>query len=256
MVTRPGRSREAGDGTGGSAAACYGHGDHAGDTTREDVQAHAAGLDGQHYDVRLSAPDGYQAQRSYSVASPPERVGTIDLTVERLDDGEVSGYLHDVLVVGDQLEVRGPIGGYFVWEARHGGPLLLVAGGSGVVPLAAMVRHRAATGSRVPVRLLYSVRTPADIIYAAEWAQRAARGDGLAILYAFTRSAPPGWAGYTRRIDVAMLRDVATGLGGTVQAYICGPTAFVEVAANGLVEVGVPAALIRTERFGPTGGLL
>ena len=207
---------------------------------------------GQHYDVRLTAPDGYQAQRSYSVASPPEQVGAIDLTVERLDDGEVSGYLHDVLGVGDQIEVRGPIGGYFVWEARQGGPLLLIGGGSGIVPLAAMLRHRAAAGSRTPARLLYSERTPEDIIYAAEWRRVAAAGDGLEILYAFTRRAPAGWTGYARRIDAAMLREVAAPLGQAVQAYICGPTGFVEAAADGLVSAGLPAETIRTERFGPT----
>jgi ferredoxin-NADP reductase len=208
---------------------------------------------GQHYDVRLTAPDGYQAQRSYSVASPPERLGVIDLTVERLDDGEVSGYLHDVLVVGDQIEVRGPIGGYFVWEARQGGPLLLIGGGSGIVPLAAMLRHRASAGSHTPARLLYSERTPEDIIYAAEWQRLAAAGDGLDVMFTFTRRAPAGWTGYARRIDAAMLREVAAPLGAAVQTYICGPTAFVEAAADGLVGAGLPAAMIRTERFGPTG---
>ena len=209
---------------------------------------------GQHYDVRLIAPDGYQAQRSYSIASPPERAGAIDLTVERLDDGEVSSYMHDVLVVGDQIEVRGPIGGYFVWEASQGGPLLLIAGGSGVVPLAAMLRHRAAAGSRTPARLLYSERTPEDVIYAAEWTRLAAAGDGLEILFTFTRAQPPGWTGYARRIDAQMLGEVAAPLGSKVHTYVCGPTAFVEIAADSLVGVGLPADTIRTERFGPTGG--
>src|SRR2546422_8236686 len=143
---------------------------------------------GQHYDVRLTAPDGYQAQRSYSVASEPERTGEIDLTVERLDDGEVSPYLHDVLVPGDQVEMRGPLGGYFVWETTLGGPLLLVAGGSGIVPLMAMIRHRAATASRIPTRLLYSSRAPDDIIYASELRDLAARADGLEVLHTLTRS--------------------------------------------------------------------
>jgi ferredoxin-NADP reductase len=208
---------------------------------------------GQHYDLRLTAPDGYQAQRSYSIASPPERVGEIDLTVERLEDGEVSSYLHDVLMVGDQIEVRGPIGGYFVWEAVMGGPLLLVAGGSGLVPLMAMLRHRAAAGSNVPTRLLYSSRTPADVIYREELDALQAAKNGLEIIYTFTRAQPPGWRGYARRIDTPMLREVIQPLGTTPLTYICGPTLLVEAAANGLAELGVPPVQIRTERFGPTG---
>jgi ferredoxin-NADP reductase len=209
---------------------------------------------GQHYDVRLTAPDGYQAQRSYSVASPPEQAGAIDLTVERLDEGEVSPYLHDVLVVGDQLEVRGPIGGYFVWEAGRDGPLLLVAGGSGIVPLMAMLRHRAAVGARIPTRLLYSSRTPEDVIYHAELEQLAAAGTGLDVIHTFTRVQPPGWTGYARRIDAEMLREVALPLGTAPQAFICGPTLLVEAAASGLVQRSIPPERIRTERFGPTGG--
>ena len=207
---------------------------------------------GQHYDLRLTAPDGYQAQRSYSIASEPERAGEIDLTVERLPDGEVSTYLHDVVVVGDLVELRGPIGGYFVWEAAQGGPLLLVAGGSGVVPLMAMLRHRAAAGSDVPARLLYSSRTPGDLIYGEELERL--RGDGLEVFHTFTRAQPPGWTGYARRIDAAMLREVALPLGAAPRAYVCGPTLLVEGAANGLVEAGIPPERIRTERFGPTGG--
>ena len=207
---------------------------------------------GQHYDLRLTAPDGYQAQRSYSIASEPERAGEIDLTVERLPDGEVSTYLHDVLVVGDLVELRGPIGGYFVWEAGLGGPLLLVAGGSGVVPLMAMLRHRAAAASGVPTRLLYSSRTPEDLIYGDELARLS--GDGLEVFHTFTRVQPPGWTGYARRIDAAMLREVAGPLGAAPQAYLCGPTLLVEGAANGLVVAGIPPERIRTERFGPTGG--
>jgi ferredoxin-NADP reductase len=208
---------------------------------------------GQHYDVRLSAPDGYQAQRSYSIASAPERVGEIDLTVERLEDGEVSSYLDDVLVVGDQLEVRGPIGGYFVWEVAQGGPLLLIAGGSGIVPLMAMLRHRAAAGATVPTRLLYSSRTPTDVIYRDELETLRAASTGLEVFHTFTRTQPAGWRGYARRIDTPMLQEVIQPLGPAPLTYICGPTLFVETAANGLAQLGVPAAQIRTERFGPTG---
>ena len=209
---------------------------------------------GQHYDLRLTAPDGYQAQRSYSIASEPERRGEIDLTIERLEDGEVSTYLHDVIQVGDQIEVRGPIGGYFVWEAKLGGPLLLIAGGSGVVPLMAMLRHRAASGSQVPTRLLYSSRTPEDVIYASELARWQALTDGLKIFHTFTRTQPANWAGYARRIDSEMLREVAHPLLPAPFTFVCGPTPLVEAVANGLVQIGVPPERIRTERFGPTGG--
>src|ERR671930_1184876 len=156
---------------------------------------------GQHVDVRLTAEDGYQAERSYSIASPPEEQPRVTLTVERLDDGEVSPYLTEELRVGDKLELRGPIGGYFVWEASMGGPLLLVAGGSGIVPLMAMLRHRAAAGSTVPTRLLYSARTLEDVIYRAELEQLAAAGTGLDVLHTLTRAPPLDWTGYARRID-------------------------------------------------------
>jgi ferredoxin-NADP reductase len=209
---------------------------------------------GQHYDVRLTAPDGYQAQRSYSIASEPERTGEIDLTVERLSEGEVSTYLHDVMVPGDRIEVRGPIGGYFVWEAGLGGPLLLVAGGSGVVPLMSMVRHRRAAGSTVATQLLYSSRSPEDVIYADELRQLQQTGDGLRIIQTFTRTQPPNWTGYVRRIDAAMLKEVAAPLGRMAQAFICGPTLLVEAAADGLVEAGLAPERIKTERFGPSGG--
>jgi ferredoxin-NADP reductase len=209
---------------------------------------------GQHYDVRLTAPDGYQAQRSYSIASEPERTGEIDLTVERLAEGEVSTYLHDVLAPGDRIEVRGPIGGYFVWEASLGGPLLLVAGGSGVVPLMSMVRHRRAAGSNVPTHLLYSSRTPEDVIYADELRGLQQSGDGLRVIQTFTRTQPPNWTGYARRIDAAMLKEVVAPLGRKAQAFICGPTLLVEAAADGLVEAGLSPELIKTERFGPSGG--
>jgi ferredoxin-NADP reductase len=209
---------------------------------------------GQHYDVRLTAEDGYQAQRSYSIASEPERRGEIDLTVERLTEGEVSTYLHDVLIVGDRVEVRGPIGGYFVWEAATGGPLMLVAGGSGVVPLMSMIRHRRASGSTVQTRLLYSSRTPEDVIYADELRRLNDLHDGLEVIHTFTRAQPPNWTGYSRRIDAEMLKEVVQPLGTRAQAFICGPTSFVEAAADGLVAAGLPAEQIKTERFGPSGG--
>ncbi len=207
---------------------------------------------GQHYDVRLTAEDGYSTQRSYSIASEPERTGEIDITVERIADGEVSPYLDDTVVVSDRFEVRGPIGGYFVWDRLVGGPLLLVAGGSGIVPLMAMLRHRAAAGVKNPARLLYSARTYEQIIYGQEL-ETLAKKDGLAISYTLTRSQPAGWKGYTRRIDDAMLKEMSAPLGRDALAYICGPTALVEVAADGLERVGLPTERIRTERFGPSG---
>ena len=208
---------------------------------------------GQHYDVRLTAPDGYRTERSYSVASEPERVGEVDFTVEKIDDGEVSPYLDDILVPGDKLEVRGPIGGYFVWDVSLGGPLLLVGGGSGVVPLMAMLRHRAAQHSPIPARLLYSSRSADEVIYRAELDALAAADDQLKVVFTFTRHAPPGWTGYQRRIDPAMLNDVAP-LGQGARSYVCGPTLLVEAVSNALVAMGQPAERIRTERFGPTGG--
>ncbi len=207
---------------------------------------------GQHYDVRLTAEDGYSAQRSYSVASEPERTGEIDLTIERIGDGEVSPYLDDTVVVGDRFEVRGPIGGYFVWDSSVGGSLLLVAGGSGVVPLMAMLRHRAAAGAKDPARLLYSARTNEQVIYGQEL-EMLARKNGLAVSYTLTRTQPAGWKGYARRIDDAMLKEVSAPLGRTALAYVCGPTALVEVAADGLERIGLSADRIRTERFGPSG---
>jgi ferredoxin-NADP reductase len=209
---------------------------------------------GQHYDLRLTAEDGYQAQRSYSIASAPEREGAIDLTVERIEDGEVSSYMHDVLVPGDRVEVRGPIGGYFTWEANMAEPLLLIAGGSGVVPLMSMLRHRVAANAKNPASLLYSSRTFEDIIYYSELENFRAADGGLQIFHTLTRSQPGGWSGYARRIDQDMLKEVARPLGKTVQVYICGPTLLVEAAANLLVKIGVNSNQIRTERFGPTGG--
>jgi ferredoxin-NADP reductase len=205
---------------------------------------------GQHVDVRLTADDGYQAQRSYSIASAPEDEHLV-LTVERLDDGEVSPYLVDELRAGDELELRGPIGGYFVWEESLGGPLLLVAGGSGVVPLRAMLRHHRAVASSVPLRLLYSTRSLDEVIYREELMQ-AAQGDGIDVRFTLTREQPEGWDGYARRIDRELLADVAWPLEERPLVYVCGPTGFVETAADALVSVGHDAARIRTERFGPT----
>ena len=208
---------------------------------------------GQHVDVRLTAPDGYQAQRSYSVASAPEDK-RIALTVDRLGDGEVSPYLTDELMVGDRLEIRGPIGGWFVWNAKDGGPLLLVGGGSGVVPLMAMIRHRAATGSGVPTRLLLSSRSYEEIIYCEELERLVAGDDQLEVVHTLTRSRPEGWGGYDRRIDAEMLSEVAWPLDESPLAFVCGPTPLVEAAATALVGLGHDPARVKTERFGATGG--
>jgi ferredoxin-NADP reductase len=207
---------------------------------------------GQHVDVRLTAEDGYQAQRSYSIASAPDGE-RLELTVERIDDGEVSPYLVGELRDGDELELRGPIGGYFVWQPGLGGPLQLVGGGSGVVPLMAMLRHRANLGSSVPTRLLYSSRGADDILYRDELGRLAAADPTLRVTYTLTRSKPPGWDGYARRIDADMLREVAWPPDQRPLAYVCGPTRLVEAVATSLVELGNDPARILTERFGPTG---
>ena len=207
---------------------------------------------GQHVDVRLTAEDGYQAERSYSIASAPEDDHLV-LTVERLDDGEVSPYLVDELRPGDELELRGPVGGYFVWEASLGGPLLLLAGGSGVVPLRAMLRHHRAVGSTVPARLLYSARSLEDVIYRDELMGLADDGE-IDIRFTLTRAQPPGWSGYGRRIDRELLDEVAWTPAERPLVYVCGPTAFVETAATALVVLGHDPGRIKTERFGPTGG--
>jgi ferredoxin-NADP reductase len=212
-----------------------------------------AHLAGQHYDVRLTAPDGYQAQRSYSIASEPEQRGSIELTVEVIEDGEVSPYLHHVLREKDQLELRGPIGGYFAWDVGLGGPLVLVGGGSGVVPLMAIIRHRVAADFPIPTRLLYSSRSRDDVIYADELDWLHTRGEGVEVFHTYTRRAPVGWTGYTRRIDRAMLADIIKPFGTGVRSYVCGPTLLVEAIANSLLELGIPAGRIRTERFGPSG---
>jgi ferredoxin-NADP reductase len=207
---------------------------------------------GQHVDVRLTAEDGYQAQRSYSIGSAPED-GHLLLTVERLDDGEVSPYLVEELRGGDKLELRGPIGGYFVWEQSDGGPLFLVAGGSGVVPLRSMLRHHAAIDSDVPVRLLYSARALDDVIYREELTRLGDR-DGVGVRYTLTRDRPAGWSGYRRRVDREMLGEVAWPVAERPLVYVCGPTSFVEVVSSTLVELGHEPRRIRTERFGATGG--
>jgi ferredoxin-NADP reductase len=203
-------------------------------------------------EVAEQIEEGYQAQRSYSIASAPEDE-RLALTVERLDDGEVSPYLTDELAVGDKLELRGPIGGYFVWEDDQGGPLLLLAAGSGVVPLMAMLRHRAAAGVTTPARLLYSARSLKDVIYRDELVRLAEADESLDVLYTLTRAQPEGWSGYSRRVDEEMLAEVAYGNGKGV-AFVCGPTRFVEAVADGLVAVGYAPERVRTERFGPTGG--
>jgi ferredoxin-NADP reductase len=210
-------------------------------------------LPGQHVDIRLTAADGYQAQRSYSIASAPEDVRVM-LTVEGLPDGEVSPYLVDELRPGDKLELRGPIGGYFAWEARLGGPLFLVAGGSGIVPLMSMLRHRAVTESSVPSRLLNSSRTRQDIIFREELEHLAARADGLDVFHTLTRRQPDGWDGYTRRVDAQLLAETAWPPASMPLTYVCGPTSFVETVANALVLLGHEARRVKTERFGPTGG--
>lgn len=207
-------------------------------------------LAGQHYDIRLTAEDGYQAERSYSVASPPEQTGEIALTVDLVEGGEISTYLHEGVSIGDPLEVRGPIGGYFVWRPElKNFPLLLVAGGSGVVPLMAMLRHRAAIGVTNPTALLFSIRTAEDAIYRKELEQPAKQFE---LYFTFTRQAPPNWTGYRRRIDRPMLTDMLSRFAKPPQCFVCGPTKLVELVADILVEIGIKADTIRTERYGPT----
>jgi ferredoxin-NADP reductase len=222
-------------------------------TLRLQVPEWPGHLAGQHVDVRLTAEDGYQAQRSYSIASPPED-SRLAITVERLEDGEVSPYLVGELKVGDKLELRGPIGGYFVWRPDDARPLLLIAGGSGIVPLMAMIRHRALVKYMAPTTLLYSSRTLEDVIYRAELDRLAAAGDGLRVAQALTRAQPAGWKGYARRIDREMVRDVAWPKEQAPLVFVCGPTSFVETAAGLLVDSDYDPSWIKTERFGATGG--
>jgi ferredoxin-NADP reductase len=211
-----------------------------------DVPGWAGHRAGQHLDVRLTAEDGYQAQRSYSIASAPG--DGVALTIERLDDGEVSPYLVDEAREGDQIEVRGPIGGYFVWDGDEPEPVLLVAGGSGVVPLMAMARHHSRIGASTPMRLIYSSRTWEDVIYRDELETL-----GLDVVHTLTRAQPPGWPGYSRRIDTELLGEVAWPGSDSPRVYVCGSTRFVDAAADGLLELGYEADWIRTERFGATG---
>jgi ferredoxin-NADP reductase len=224
-------------------------------TNEETPRVHTLTLDvagwgghraGQHLDVRLTAEDGYQAERSYSIASAPG--DPLAITVERLEDGEVSPYLVDDVADGDVFEVRGPIGGYFVWDGDEPEPVLLVAGGSGVVPLMAMARHRAQVGSTAPMRLLYSSRTWDDVIYRDELETL-----GIEVVHTLTRQQPPGWSGYSRRIDDELLREVAFPAADEPRVYVCGSTRFVDAAADGLVRLGYDPRSIRTERFGATG---
>jgi ferredoxin-NADP reductase len=207
---------------------------------------------GQHVDVRLTAEDGYQAQRSYSVASEPESAHVM-LTVERIDGGEVSSYLASDVQPGDKFELRGPIGGYFVWTVALGGPLFLVAGGSGIAPLMSMLRHRAAAKSMIPAVLLYSSRTFEDIIYREELDRLVAQCDGLKVVHTLTRRQPAGWTGGARRIDRSMLSSVGLSPQARPRIFVCGPTSLVESAAQSLLDVGHERGLIKTERFGPTG---
>ena len=221
-----------------------------------DVPGWPGHLAGQHVDVRLTAPDGYQAQRSYSIASPPE-APRLALTVERLERGEVSPWLVDEARPGDRFELRGPIGGYFAWSVVAGGPLLLVGGGSGVVPLMAMLRHRAASGEAgraVPARLLLASRSFEDIIYREELEQLGSAPGGPGILHTLTRERPPGWRGHARRIDAPMLAEVGFPPAETPKIFVCGPTLMVEAVAEALVGLGHEPERIKTERFGATGG--
>ena len=214
-----------------------------------DVRDWAGHRAGQHLDIRLTAEDGYVAERSYSIASAPGE--PVMVTVERLEDGEVSPYLTEDLRAGDEIEVRGPIGGYFVWDGDEAAsPVLLAAGGSGVVPFRSMLRHRAAIGSPVPVRLLYSVRSLPDVIYRAELEHP---GDGVEVIYTLTRQQPPGWTGRSGRVTPALLAEVAWPVSHHPLAFVCGPTAFVETVAAALVDLGYPPDRVKTERYGGVG---
>jgi ferredoxin-NADP reductase len=217
-----------------------------------DVPGWDGHLPGQHVDVRLTAPDGYQAQRSYSIASAWAPGGRVELTIQRLDDGEVSPYLADVLEVGEQVELRGPVGGWFVWRPAPSHPVLLIAGGSGVVPLAAMIRARSLAGAKTPFRLIYSVRTPDDAIYADELRKRGLDNTGLDVRFVYTRKTPDGWPDPPKRIDVATINTYGWPADFTPDVYVCGPTSFVESVADILVALGHDPKRIRTERFGGT----
>ncbi len=206
---------------------------------------------GQHVDVRLTAPDGYRAERSYSIASAPNSPRTLELVIERLDDGEVSPFFHDIAAAGDEIELRGPIGGHFVWEIDDGGPLLLLGGGSGVVPLMSMIRQRASCHSDVPTLLLFSARTFEDILFRDELLSLAARGDGLELAFALTREPAKRAQDYGRRVDAAMVTELVARLPeAPTKVFVCGSNPFVEAAAEAAIAAGVPAGIIRTERYG------
>jgi|SRR5579875_383063 len=217
-----------------------------------DVPGWPGHLPGQHVDVRLTAEDGYSTERSYSIASPPDGA-RLELTIQRLDDGEVSPYLTEIFSVGYPLELRGPIGGYFVWDPADTAPSLLIGGGSGVVPLMAMIRTRIAAGSAAPMRLIYSTRRPGTLLYAGELRRLAGDDGDLSIDVVYTRNAPPGWTGRAGRLDAAGLSQLAGPLDSGTRCFVCGPTGFVESVARLLIAAGVTARQIRTERFGPGG---
>ena len=216
-----------------------------------DWPSHVAG---QHVDVRLTASDGYSAVRSYSIASAPNAEGLVELTVERLPDGEVSPYLTQELAVGDRVELRGPIGGWFVWRWRQVEPIQLIAGGSGIVPLMGMIRSRASAGSSAPFRLLYSVREPGAVFYRDELQAISDRADSVTVTYAYTRATPNRWPRPPGRIDTSLVAEVTWPSRLIPTCYVCGPTSFVESTAALLVSCGNRPDKIRTERFGPTGG--
>ena len=208
---------------------------------------------GQHVDIRLTADNGYQAQRSYSIASPAGRGPHVELTVERVSSGEVSEFLTEELRAGDTIELRGPIGGYFTWNPSISSPLMLIAGGSGVVPLMSMLRTRNRADNKVPAKLLYSSRSADDIIYRDELDRMAANRDGFDLVHTLTRGAPTGWKGQTRRVDRDMLAQCGFQATEEPQIFVCGPTSFVETVADQLVSLGHGEPAIETERFGPTG---
>lgn len=206
---------------------------------------------GQHVDVRLTAPDGYRAMRSYSIASAPEDSTRLELAIEYLENGEVSQFFHEVVAVGDAIELRGPLGGYFIWKASDGGPLLLVGGGSGVVPLMSMIRHRRLVMSSVPIVLLFSARTSNDVLYRDELIELDGKRDGFSLILTLTRDRPVRAGDYGRRTDAGMMAEVlARSPSRPAQVFVCGSNAFVDAAADGAVAAGVPAAIVRTERYG------
>jgi ferredoxin-NADP reductase len=206
---------------------------------------------GQHVDVRLTAPDGYRAMRSYSIASAPEDASRLEFAIEYLENGEVSQFFHEIVAVGDAIELRGPLGGYFIWKAPDGGPLLLVGGGSGVVPLMSMIRHRRLVSSTVPVALLFSARTSNDTLYRDELIELDEKHDGFTLILALTRDQPVRPGDYNRRIDAGLMADVLARFPRRpAQVFVCGSNAFVDTAADGAVAAGVPAAIVRTERYG------